>query len=366
MLRRLLGLAIAAFLAFPGAALAADPKPPSPVTGHYYYLAAVEQGGKTVKLEGKLWIEGDQLGASVGCNSIGARVTFDLRTLTIVGDLATTLIGCPKDQAAAEAALVAALGAGPFARDGSGFTGKGARIVAGGVGTAPVWPADEVPPDKMVDPNGTVSSPIIDPAPFDLEQCRKFISQKEWDTAFGTGLTGSGSRDGGSGSGGGSSGSTGDRTTVDRGTVGASVPGSTGTSRGVPRTGGVVEPAPAIDLTLVGPGGKPPVVSLSGPAPTPTAESCRQLGAQVRTMAAAAQSLDESKATIAGAGAELARNAAGAVASPADPFGGGGNRARVRSGVPERAAGRPGGYGARPVDGCAPAMARRREAFLVA
>ncbi len=316
MLRRLLGLAIAAFLAFPAAALAADPRPPSHVTGHYYYLAAVEQGGKTVKLEGKLWIEGDQLGAAVGCNSIGAKVTFDLRTLTIVGDLTTTLIGCPKDQAATEAALVAALGAGPFAWDGSGFTGKGARIVASEVGTAPVGPADLVPPDKVVDPNGSVSSPIVDPAPFDLEQCRKLIPQKEWDAAFGTGLTGSGSRDGGSGSGGGSSGSTGDGTTVDRGSDGASVPGSTGTSRGVPPTGGVLEPAPAIDLPLVGPGGKPPVASVIGPAPTPSAESCRQLLAQVRTMAAGAPSLDESKATIAGAGAELARNAAGAPSIP--------------------------------------------------
>jgi len=359
MLRRLLGLAIAAFLSLPSAALAADPAPPSTVAGHYYYLAAVEQGGQTVKLEGKLWIEGDQLGASVGCNSIGAKVTFDLRTLTIVGDLTTTLIGCPKERAAAEAALLAALDAGPFAWDGSGFAGKGARIVASEVGTAPVAPPDQLPPDRIVDPNGTVGGPITEPDPFDFEQCRGFISQKEWDAVFGGGLTGSGTRDGGGsvpGSGSGTTGSSGSGITVDPGTGGASVPGGSGTGKGVPPTGGSVEPAPsasatskpnarptatpipgtvqiapapgviggpvpgatggaepapAIDLPLIGPGGKPPMATISGPAPAPSGEYCRELLGRIRVMAAAAPNADQSRTGAAGTGAELARDAVG-------------------------------------------------------
>jgi hypothetical protein len=347
MLRRTAGLALALALLLPGAALAADPKPPDPgptttvPAGHAYYIAAIEQGGQTAKVEGKLWIAGEELGASVGCNSIGARATFDGRTLTVRSAVVTTEMACPEPQATAERTLLAALNAGSFTWDGSGFAGKGVRIVASEVGVAPPLPPD----GGTVEPGSKpgVDPGVIEPEPgMDLEACRRFIPEKEWNAVFGPisgGGGGSGSGNVGSGSGGGATGSGGSAVEpppvliFPAPTGGTSRPNqvdpappeaSPGTVEPVPAatapTGGTrqtpkpkSEPKPgatgttttepstasdqpvAVDLpatTADGGTHRLPVGVADRPAPTPSTEACRELLSRIRTMAAPAAAID--------------------------------------------------------------------------
>jgi hypothetical protein len=226
MLRRTAGLALVLLIVLPGASLAVEPdarpatgcpdgaevciqlvppvREPGTPPGFSYYIAAVEQRGATVKIEGKLWIEGDQLGASVGCNQIGARVSFDGRTLVIRQALVTTKMACDETTATAERTLVRALAAGPFTWDGSGFGGTAVRIVASQAGVPPPQPPDG---DGAAEP---VGKPGVDPGTgnepepgLDLEACRAFIPEKEWEAVFGPafGRPGSGSTSSGSGGG---------------------------------------------------------------------------------------------------------------------------------------------------------------------
>jgi heat shock protein HslJ len=100
----LLTLALGA-LAAPAVALADVP------TGDWQITGLV-LGGQKIAATGKLSL-GSQVGATVGCNSIGGPFTIDGNTIT-VGSLASTLVGCPADIGQAEDALTKILGAGPI------------------------------------------------------------------------------------------------------------------------------------------------------------------------------------------------------------------------------------------------------------
>jgi hypothetical protein len=392
MLRRSLSLAVAVALALPAVAFAAEPKPDAPCpsgaerclvpvapggtttapTGHYYSIAAIERGGDAGKIEGKLWIEGDQLGASVGCNMIGARVRFDGRTLTVREALITTEMACEGRLAEAEQALLAALAAGPFTWDGSGFAGKEARIVASQVGVSGAQPPDgavsdpDAPVGKPVEPGGAVPEPGLD-----LEACRRLIPEKEWQAVFGPAGAQTGTAPGnvGSGRGGGSTGSGGTeaapppvvidpapasppsgegfRTPVPASPVPASPapapstdtvepdPAPTpGDSRPNPRpksepmpgpTTGVADLAPAItpdqavavDLPATtddGSARRLPLEVSDRPVPTPSTESCRELLSRIRVLAAGAPGAPAADGAAETAGArDMADRAAAAV-----------------------------------------------------
>lgn len=92
-------------LAAPAAALADVP------TGDWQITGLV-LGTQKIAATGKLSL-GSQVGASVGCNSIGGPFTVDGNTIT-VGSLSSTLVGCPADIGRAEDALTKILGAGPI------------------------------------------------------------------------------------------------------------------------------------------------------------------------------------------------------------------------------------------------------------
>lgn len=308
MIRRLPGLALAGLLLLPGNALAADPTPPvAPVVGHYYYLAALEVGGTATKTEGKLWIEGRKLGVSVGCNSIGAEVTFDGRILTITGGIVTTEMGCPPEIAPREAALLAALAAGPFTWDGSGFVGKGARLVASEVGTGPVTPPDAV---------------VVKPGlPFDIMTCKDFVTAEAWAAFMGGGVA-STTSDAASGSGSGGAGVSGvGGSPVQVAPVPPSPaatagvrPGATPAARAAQPSGAPVAP-PAVDLPLASaPATKGGVVT-QAPTATPSADLCRELLTRVSAMSAGGVAMPKGGPQDAPGGAALdaafSREAAG-------------------------------------------------------
>jgi heat shock protein HslJ len=100
----LLTLALGA-LAAPAPALADVPAGDWQITG-------LVLGGQKIAATGKLSL-GSQVGASVGCNSIGGPFTIDGNTIT-VGSMQSTLVGCPADIGQAEDALTKILGAGPI------------------------------------------------------------------------------------------------------------------------------------------------------------------------------------------------------------------------------------------------------------
>ena len=307
MLRQALSLALAAVLLLPAAGLAADPVAPpiAPAApGHYYVVEGVERGANTIKVQGKLWIEGDRLGVSVGCNTIGAAIAFDGKILRITGPLTTTEMGCPADLAAAESGLIAALGGGPFSVDGSAFSGKDVRILAAAMGTrtGPIMPPD----------GGVIVYPGI---PFDPLLCKDLVTPEEWSALFGAegasdGSTGAapgsapgfdpgatpGSQPGaaagsGSGSSSGSAGSAGSgATTITNPAPGRVAPatpfgpaGTPGVVEPFPRPG-VVPPAVSLPLPSVPAGKGAPVVG-PGPAATPSAELCRELLTRVQALA---------------------------------------------------------------------------------
>ena len=281
MLRQALSLSLAAVLLLPAAGLAADPVAPpiAPAApGRYYVVEGVERGANTIKVQGKLWIEGGRLGVSVGCNTIGATVAFDGKTLRITGPLATTEMGCPADLAAAESSLIAALGGGPFNFDGSAFSGKDVRILATAMGTS-TGPA--VPPG-----GGVIVGPGI---AFDPLLCKDLVAPEEWAAVFGvggaTGVSGAapgsgpGSQPGavsgsGTGSSGGSSGS--GPATITSPAAGQVAPappigppGTPGAVEPFPRPG-VVPPAVGLPLPTIPAGNGAPVI---GPGPAATQSS---------------------------------------------------------------------------------------------
>jgi heat shock protein HslJ len=101
-----LGFALATLLA-PAAALADVPVETWQITG-------LVLDGTAIDAKGQIGFSGSGLSASVGCNSIGGPAAVQDAVLTITGDLTTTLIGCPSDVGAAEAALMKILSGGPL------------------------------------------------------------------------------------------------------------------------------------------------------------------------------------------------------------------------------------------------------------
>jgi heat shock protein HslJ len=95
-------------LAAPALALADQP------AGQWQITGIVLGGSTKIAANGTLSLSGSNLGVTIGCNSIGGQATLDGDTLTIVGDLTTTLIGCPADVGEAETALMKILSGGPL------------------------------------------------------------------------------------------------------------------------------------------------------------------------------------------------------------------------------------------------------------
>jgi hypothetical protein len=107
----LLLIAIAAMVA-PASALADVPAGSWQITG-------LVLDGKPIEAKGKLGFSDTGFGASVGCNTIGARASVAAREagdpiLTLTSDVTTTLIGCPADLGMAEDALLKILSGGPI------------------------------------------------------------------------------------------------------------------------------------------------------------------------------------------------------------------------------------------------------------
>jgi META domain len=151
-------LAVAALVA--PAAVAAAPAS----TARYFEIRAIVVGGTKVDVAGKLWIEGTKLGASAGCNSIGAEVTVDGNVVTIVGPTSMTEMACPGNVGDAEAALLKVLGLGRFTIEDGAWTADGGQIIVVEV-TAPD-PAPAVPPDQPIsnDPSNCVIVVPVGPA----------------------------------------------------------------------------------------------------------------------------------------------------------------------------------------------------------
>ena len=123
-----IAIALGAFAA-PTATLADNPPEVWQITG-------LVLGGTNIPAQGKLSLQGTSLGASVGCNSIGGQVALEAGTLSIVGDLTTTLIGCPADIGQAESALMKILSSGPITMGDSRWTSAAGEIDIVGAGGA--------------------------------------------------------------------------------------------------------------------------------------------------------------------------------------------------------------------------------------
>ena len=80
MKRTLLPVLAAVALLTPAITMAASPA----ATNRSFEIRALVLGGARTMVTGKLWIQGTSLGASVGCNSIGADVRVDGVTVTFV------------------------------------------------------------------------------------------------------------------------------------------------------------------------------------------------------------------------------------------------------------------------------------------
>lgn len=183
----LLLIVLAALLA-PAQALAAGSA--SATTDRYFVITGLVLGDQKIEASGKMAIQGGQLMASVGCNSIGGKVSVDGDVVTITEPLVQTEMACQGVAMAAEDALAKILDHGPFRITAGAWVGNGAQI---DVDELDVPAAGRtLPPDQ---PIGSSPAPIVDP----LASCPPI----EIDPGFGGGSTGSG---GSSGSGGGTTG----------------------------------------------------------------------------------------------------------------------------------------------------------------
>jgi hypothetical protein len=225
----LVALTLAALLA-PAAALAAPIA--GPIT-RSFEIRALVLGATRLEVSGKLWLDGTNLGASVGCNSIGAQVSIDGDVVTIVGPAMMTEMACPGFNDNAEAMLAKILELGRFTIADGKWSADGGSIE---VIESPAPDPNAVPPDQPIGKEpGVVCGFIVpdDPA---------------------NGVDGGSAPDAGSGSGSGSSGgSSGGATEPDPGTDAPPVPAATandlpcviGVGGGVqidPAPGGPVEP----------------------------------------------------------------------------------------------------------------------------
>jgi hypothetical protein len=153
----LLVLAAVALLV-PATTLAADP----PAANRFFEIRALVLGNDRIVASGKLWLQGTSLGASVGCNSIGAEVRVEGDTVTIVGPAMMTEMACPGFDGNAENVLLKILDLGKFTiADGKWIADGGAIEVVEGPAPDP----NVVPPDGPIsnDPVPGCVNPDIDP-----------------------------------------------------------------------------------------------------------------------------------------------------------------------------------------------------------
>jgi hypothetical protein len=147
----LLALTIAALLV-PAATLAAPVVP----TSRIFEIQALALGTTRLDVSGKLWLDGANLGATVGCNSIGAQAMVDGDTVTIVGPVTMTEMACPGANGNAEAMLLKILELGQFTIADGKWTADGGAIE---VVEAHAPDPNALPPDATIsDPNGVVCS----------------------------------------------------------------------------------------------------------------------------------------------------------------------------------------------------------------
>jgi hypothetical protein len=200
-------------LVAPSAALAAGATGP---TARYFLITGMVLGDQKADAEGKLSLDGSQLTASVGCNTIGGTASLDGDMVTISGPLAMTEMGCPSSLGDVEAMLIKVLQHGPFAIGAGAWTGDGASLVVEELPAGVPGPKATAPEDPVSSSPGAV---ITDPS----ASCPPLPS----------GLNGTTPVDGGPGSAGGSGGSTGSGTTG-----GGTVIGPTGPDAGSGSGGG--------------------------------------------------------------------------------------------------------------------------------
>ena len=276
-MRRL--IAAAAFflvLAAPAGAWAADATPPVPSTpaapalGGSWVIGAIETSGATLQITGKLAIT-SELTTSVGCNTMSAPVVgFDGTHLSI-GDIATTEIGCPPEQAQAEQMLAAILGAGPLTFDGRSLTSRTGTIEL--VGNQPAEPVATAP----VEPG----NPGVDPA-----TCAQILGP-EWNLGTPASVPGSTGEDSGS--------SGGNTTTVEAsgpaavasdlpGTIVVEAPSPVVVSTADPGTGVVTPPLPQpLPVEVASPDATAATIVAPNPSGSPSLEqACRDLLTRTR------------------------------------------------------------------------------------
>jgi uncharacterized membrane protein YgcG len=293
-------LAAAAILG-PAAAYAATPAGPAAASGaanlgmvlapaRYFEISALVLGGARTEVSGKLAIEGIQLIASVGCNTIGGTVSVTGDTVTIVGPMSMTEMGCPGTVGDAEATLVEVLDLRTFTITETGWIAKGGEIVTAEIPSAnPVpigTPPDGVPascPPNQID-NGSTS---VGSGP-------ATGSGGGMDGSTGSGSSGSGSRSGSTGTGNASPGTVvvepapGSLPGSEPGATPISEPGSTGTVDAAPPAppapnpgetgpGGEVAPEPSLGIVLPDPIGVDPGVGRPVDPCTATALSNGQI-----------------------------------------------------------------------------------------
>jgi heat shock protein HslJ len=261
MRRSLLLLLAAAALAAPGTALAADPTPVAPgpaVVARAFEITGMVVGGRKLDIPGKLLLQGSQLTASVGCNTIGGPVAIDGNVVT-AGPLMTTEMGCPGDVGEAEAALIRFLTAGPITMTTGQWANAAGTLFVRDAGLVPE-PVPSGPPDVTVTspPEPAVVIPSGDPlAGITLQDCVGILPADELPgMAGGTGGGSSGSGSGGAGTSGGA---------VAPGSAGGSEPGSKAVP--APSAGDLVGGGPVASATV---DQAPGVTATAGTAPAST------------------------------------------------------------------------------------------------
>jgi hypothetical protein len=150
---RLAALALAALLA-PVAALAA----PIDLPMRSFDIHALVLGDTRLEVSGKLWLLGTNLGASVGCNSIGAQVTIDGDAVTILGPATMTEMACPGVSGNAEALLLKIIGLGRFTIADGKWSADGGAIE---VVELPASDPNALPPDQGSNPNDVACTTTI-------------------------------------------------------------------------------------------------------------------------------------------------------------------------------------------------------------
>lgn len=280
---------------------------PATIAGGYE-IRALEGPDGTLEVQGKLWIDGGSIGASVGCNTLGGKVLSIEADLVRFGATMTTEMGCAPELAAGEALLLRLFAGGELRLVGDALVSPAGRIlVVPPVAVDPgIATPSTAPGETPVDPNPGEPAPTV--FPFALEQCIGILPDEELapfglgplgvpapgDVISGGGTSGSSGSSGGS-AGSGSSGGSGESTPVAPPPMPAE---SGGLVDPVPMPAETSAPAPtsiAVDPILVDPGVPavdggivPGATDAPSSAYRPTEEECRalldQLKMSIRTL----------------------------------------------------------------------------------